>query len=142
MANDPDPQNQAAAHVGGWVKNWLPLIALLVMGASGATAMQLQLYAHGKAIENNATAITLRVPQFLYDDKIKDIVTEIADIEEGVDENEDILREQQRLTDQIEGKIEIEVERLRNLIQNSGRSQDAKLEAIMRLLEQQLRDPN
>lgn len=117
--------------------SYLPLVLVFISLVATATAAQFQIAANKEAIAENKQSITLRVPQFLYDQDQGRIKEELIELAGGVDTNEEVLRQIERSTDQLDGKIELEIERLRALIREADREQAAQLETILRLLEAQ-----
>ena len=134
--------HSAVHNVGSWLLRYSPLLLLLVSVVASATASQIQINQNSEDIASNEAAISKRVPTFLYDIDKRRLEAELIDVAEGVDGNEEVVQQLQRGTDQINGKIELEVERLRNLIRQSESGTNAKLETILRLLEQELQDNN
>ena len=128
-----DGKNPIRAIVAHW-----PLIAALVSVVVTGTAAQFQINANAANIAENKRAIEGRVPTFLYDRDRKTMREDFVELAGNVDGNEDLLDQLERSTDQIDSRIELEVERLRNLIREADREQAAKLETILQLLERRL----
>jgi len=125
---------------GRWLLRYLPLISGFALLVASATTAQLQININAEAIKEARTAVETRVPTFLYDRDRSFIETELIELAGNVKLNEELVDQLERSTDQIDGKIELEIERLRNAIAESDREQAAKLELILNLLEQELRN--
>ncbi len=135
MADNPNPHPRSPFLSG--LLRLLPLIALGASIVASATAAQIQINGNSKAIDDNKTAIGLRVPTFLYDKDMEDIEEEIAELAEAQETNEEVIDKVEDSTTQIESQIELEVERLRNQIERTEREQAIKLDNILRILESQ-----
>lgn len=141
MGQDPDPQrdySRSASGVGQWVIKYMPLIVLAASLVASATAAQLQIHANASGIAENKAALQLRVPTFLYDRDMEQIEEDLQEIGGSAEANEEIIQQLERGDDQIKSKIELEIERLRALIDRKDQANSAKLETILRLLEQEL----
>lgn len=129
-----------AEHTGNWLLKYWPLLSGLILLVATATAAQVQILANAVAIAENKASIQNRLPTFLYDRDQSRVLAELLDLAASVDDNEDLVSQLERATDQIDSKIELEIERLRNLISESDREQAAQLTLILQLLEQQRRE--
>ena len=127
----------APAQVAGFFLRYMPLLALGFSVVATATAAQIQINTNKLGLESLTKSIELRVPQFLYDDQMSRLEKRVADIESDVESNEEVIESLERGTDQINSKIELEVERLRNAIERNDSEQQRQLESIILLLQQQ-----
>ena len=125
---------------GSTLMKYLPAIAMAAAIVASATTAQVQIKANAEAIKSTNATLQTRLPTFLYDRDMARVNAELQDISEGVDDNEELVEQLERATDQIDGRIELEIERLRNLISQSDKEQKAQLELILQLLQQQLRE--
>lgn len=130
MVNNKDSVSRILAY--------LPIVVIAASLVATATASQLQISTNALAIDNNKSAITLRVPQFMFDTKILDFKERLVKIAASTESNEDVIDELERGTDKINATIELEVEKLRAMVNQSDREQKVALETILRLLEQEL----
>lgn len=130
-------ENPVAA-VGSWLIKYLALILLGASVVATGVSAQFQINENSKDIAANTVSISNRVPIFLHEADIKRVEAELKDLSESVDENEGLVQQVDRNSDKIESKIELEIERLRNMIRQSDSVTTAKLETILRLLEQEL----
>lgn len=112
-----------------------PLLVGAVSLVTAATAAQFQINANASSLESVEADLQNRVPIFLYDRDRSQLRSQLEEFAESIEGNEVVLDELKKGTSQIDSKIELEVERLRSMIREADREQAAKLETILRLLE-------
>ena len=132
------PDNSAA---GNFVLKYLPIgvIAAGVIATYATSQTQIRINSKDIAEHKTTTAQALsgKVSDFLYARDMTEIKEDLLILAGDVETNEELVESVERSADKIEGQIELEVERLRNQITTSEREQNAKLETILLLLQQQ-----